>query len=87
LALADSVIATLPLKKGHIKDKGQIDCFKLVQDIKSKGDKDAHVAKDLLELRNLIDNEVNSNCLLLILSNGTCLGLWESDFVNEITKN
>ena len=31
-----------------------------------------------------IEKNIGENNLILILSNGTCLGLWESEFVKEL---
>ncbi len=38
----------------------------------------------LPELRKTIDEYAEENAVLLILSNRTCLGLWESDFVQAL---
>jgi UDP-N-acetylmuramate: L-alanyl-gamma-D-glutamyl-meso-diaminopimelate ligase len=42
------------------------------------------VCLNLNELRSCIDDFINEKSVLLVLSNRTCLGLWESEFVNEI---
>lgn len=39
----------------------------------------------LIELENQINKYANEDSLILILSNRTCLGLWESDFVKNIS--
>jgi UDP-N-acetylmuramate: L-alanyl-gamma-D-glutamyl-meso-diaminopimelate ligase len=44
----------------------------------------ATVVEDLTSLRQILDDRINKNSLLLILSNSTCLGLWESDFVKQL---
>ena len=41
---------------------------------------------DLPTLRSWIDNQADPSSLLLILSNNTSLGLWESDFVKALEK-
>jgi UDP-N-acetylmuramate: L-alanyl-gamma-D-glutamyl-meso-diaminopimelate ligase len=44
----------------------------------------ARSCENLDQLRSAIDEFANNDNVLLILSNRTCLGLWESDFINEI---
>ncbi|PIP95315.1 MAG: hypothetical protein COW78_05820, partial [Bdellovibrio sp. CG22_combo_CG10-13_8_21_14_all_39_27] len=44
------------------------------------------VAENLQQLRAEIDQWATEDGVLLILSNGTCLGLWESDFVDALKK-
>lgn len=44
------------------------------------------VVTNLNELRASIDEMKEKNAVLLVLSNRTCLGLWESSFVNELQK-
>ncbi len=40
--------------------------------------------KALPDLRKVMDEYAEENAVLLILSNRTCLGLWESDFVQAL---
>ena len=40
---------------------------------------------ELAQLRAEIDARVKEDTLLVILSNRTCLGLWESDFVQALS--
>ncbi|TDJ03682.1 MAG: hypothetical protein E2O68_09680 [Deltaproteobacteria bacterium] len=44
----------------------------------------ATVVVGLTSLRETLDSLITDNSLLLILSNSTCLGLWESDFVKHL---
>ena len=37
------------------------------------------------KLQSQLDKLVGEDNLFLILSNRTCLGLWESDFINELS--
>lgn len=76
------IIAQNPLPT-TIKEQKNLDCNQLVEDISSFG-VTASSVDSLDKLRNQIDEYISDECVLLILSNRTCLGLWESDFVKEI---
>lgn len=60
-----------------------LDGDKLAREINGKGSPSICV-KALPELRKVIDEYAEDNAVLLILSNRTCLGLWESDFVQAL---
>lgn len=60
-----------------------LDGEKLAREINGKGPPSVCV-KALPELREVIDEYAEDNAVLLILSNRTCLGLWESDFVQAL---
>lgn len=60
-----------------------LDGEKLAKEISGKG-REALCVKALPELRKVIDDFAEDNAVLLILSNRTCLGLWESDFVQAL---
>lgn len=88
LSYADKIIATLPNRKSHIQSAGQMDCEQLVSDInRLKHNQAALIAANLTELRAVLEQNAQEGNLFLILSNGTCLGLWESDFVSQLKKN
>ena len=76
------IIAANPLKT-TVKDSQNLDIHSLVSDL-GKNIIFASRANNLSELVNEIDKNVSNFDLLLILSNRTCLGLWESDFVTEL---
>ncbi len=83
LAASDKVIiakASIPTTALGGKD---LDVDLLAQEISAKGRPAVCVTK-LDELRNVIDQYTDKNSVLLVLSNRTCLGLWESSFVNEL---
>lgn len=84
LALSDKVIiakADLPTTALGGKD---LDVDQLTKEI---GDKIPSACVMKLDgLRSKIDEMKEDNAVLLILSNRTCLGLWESNFVNELQK-
>lgn len=63
-----------------------LDCDLIISELKKRKNIPGAVCTDLLSLKNTIDQYVDDNTVLMILSNRTCLGLWESDFVNELKK-
>lgn len=83
LEAADEVIMAKPSKATTVKGVGDLDCFKIVSHLATKGIPGV-VATELKDLRSNIDRLANEHTLFLVLSNGTCLGLWSSDFVNEL---
>lgn len=78
----DVIIAKNPLST-TAKNSKNLDCDQLVFDIAKKCES-AIVVNNLHELRSEIDRFSNDKNLILILSNRSCLGLWESDFVQKI---
>ncbi len=84
LEAADYVIMAKPQRDTTLKDYQNLDCEGIVSHLKSVG-KNGEVATELNQLVTAIDQHVSSDKLLLVLSNGTCLGLWSSDFVNELS--
>lgn len=83
LALSDKVIiakASIPTTALNGKD---LDVDKLAQEISGMG-KPAVCVSKLEELRHTIDESADKDSVLLVLSNRTCLGLWESSFVQEL---
>lgn len=81
----DRVIVAKPPKPTSISSRGNLDCYKMVDGLKEMG-KYAAVVEKLDELREQFDRLAGPNTLFLVLSNGTCLGLWESDFVAQLKK-
>ena len=60
-----------------------LDSDKLTREIAAKNHATVCVSK-LDDLRKAIDTFAEPDAVLLILSNRTCLGLWESSFVQEL---
>lgn len=67
-----------------VHDKKNLDCKLITNNLIAKS-KEAYCVEKLSELENLIDKICDNECVLLVLSNRTCLGLWESDFVKKLT--
>ncbi len=77
------IIAANPLQT-TVEDSENLDTCKLVAELNSKN-RNAVNVKDLKELMTSIDEWTHKESILLILSNRTCLGLWESDFVQKLS--
>lgn len=65
--------------------KQQLNCSQMVKDLNSRGISSVK-CQQLNELMDQIKNKSDKNSVLLVLSNRTCLGLWESDFVKKLSK-
>lgn len=84
LALSDKVIIAKSNIKTTAIGKDDLDSDKLSREISSKGVPSACV-DELSHLRGQIDSFAEEEAVLLVLSNRTCLGLWESSFVKELS--
>ena len=60
-----------------------LDIVQLIKDLNENG-LPATAVTELGQLQQRLDGVADKNVLLLILSNRTCLGLWESDFVKNL---
>jgi UDP-N-acetylmuramate: L-alanyl-gamma-D-glutamyl-meso-diaminopimelate ligase len=83
LAASDEVIIAKPDLPTTAIGGADLDGVLLTEDITSHGKK-ATCVTQLADLRSQIDKSVSAQSVLLILSNRTCLGLWESDFVKQL---
>jgi UDP-N-acetylmuramate: L-alanyl-gamma-D-glutamyl-meso-diaminopimelate ligase len=84
-SLADSdkvIIAKASLATTALGGK-DLDVEALAKEISQKG-KPSTVVSTLTDLRAKIDEYAEKDSVLLVLSNRTCLGLWESSFVQEL---
>lgn len=63
-----------------------LNCDLIISELKKRQNIPGAVSLTLEDLRKNIDQFVDSNTVLMILSNRTCLGLWESSFVKELSK-
>jgi UDP-N-acetylmuramate: L-alanyl-gamma-D-glutamyl-meso-diaminopimelate ligase len=84
LALSDEVIIAKPNIATTALGGKDLDGVKLAQEINEMHRKPAVCVNELKSLRSEIDARVKSSDVLVILSNRTCLGLWESDFVQAL---
>jgi UDP-N-acetylmuramate: L-alanyl-gamma-D-glutamyl-meso-diaminopimelate ligase len=85
LNMAASVIFTKPSRPTSVKNVGDLDIYKIVDSVKSSG-RHGSVVGNLSELMTELNKLKGPENVILILSNGTCLGLWESDFINQLKK-
>ena len=83
LIKSDGIILAKPERASTVKGHGNLNCEKLVNDLKECG-KETYLAKNVGEILQHLNALANSSTLFLILSNTTCLGLWESDFVRSL---
>lgn len=82
---AASVIFTKPTRPTSVKNVGDLDIYKIIESVKASG-RSGSVVGNLSELMDEIEKIAKPENLILILSNGTCLGLWESGFVKNLTN-
>ncbi len=83
LSRADCAILIQPQRDTTVKQARNIDCQQIAEDLQVLG-KPAHAVNSREQLINLIKQYADPHKIILILSNATCLGLWESDFVQEL---
>lgn len=81
---AASVIFTKPTRPTSVKNVGDLDIYKIIETVKSSN-RDGSVVGNLNELMLEIEKIAKPENLILVLSNGTCLGLWESEFVKNLS--
>jgi UDP-N-acetylmuramate: L-alanyl-gamma-D-glutamyl-meso-diaminopimelate ligase len=84
LAVSDEVIIAKSTIATTALGGKDLDGDLLASEISKNFNKPAFCVSDLKSLRELIDQRIKADDLLVILSNRTCLGLWESDFVHEL---
>ncbi len=82
---AASVIFTKPTRPTSVKNVGDLDIYKIIEEVKASG-RPGSVVGNLQELMVEIEKIAKPENVILVLSNGTCLGLWESDFVKNLKK-
>jgi UDP-N-acetylmuramate: L-alanyl-gamma-D-glutamyl-meso-diaminopimelate ligase len=84
LKRASSVTFTKPTRPTSVKNVGDLDIQKIIDHVTASGRPGA-VVGNLYELMAEIEKITGTENVILILSNGTCLGLWESEFVKKLT--
>lgn len=85
LAASDEVIIAKPDLATTALGGSDLDGKRLAHEIQAQFHKPAQCVSTLAPLRAAIDATVKQGDVLLILSNRTCLGLWESDFVAQLS--
>ncbi len=84
LESSDKVIIAVNSLKTTVADQKNLDPDLIVSHLNDKNIPALSI-DDLSSLINQIDNWSNEEVVLVILSNRTCLGLWESDFVKALS--
>ena len=79
LSSVNTVILVEPQSQTTAKNYDQLDCNKLVEDLRGE-DKRIYLVKEISELKESLKKEAMLGKVILFLSNGQFLGLWESDF-------
>ncbi len=90
LSETDQLIIIKPSRKSTAKNSGDLDCDRLLQDIKEIRGQDfvSVIVNDLSDLRSLLEKYcADESFIVAILSNSTCLGLWESSFIDDLKKD
>lgn len=82
---ADSVAITKLKRPTTVKEAGDLDIDALVTAFQ-KEDIKAQTLGDLEGVISWIETHSSEKSIILVLSNGTCLGLWESEFVKNLKK-
>lgn len=85
LSTADTLIMVKPPRPTSIKSAKDLDCQKIVERLRTDG-KDAFYIDNLRDLLDKLNDYSKKEIVFLILSNGTCLDLWKSEFVSELKK-
>jgi len=83
LSHAGSVMVARPSKPTTVKNSKDLDCHQLVEDINKKGTP-ACLASNLDELFSFIEKSSQEESIILILSNGTCMGLWQTSWAKNL---
>ena len=81
---SDKVIIAQSSIQTTAKNQNNLDCEKLIHDISAKGIESV-CSQNLQQLRGEIDKRIDEDSVLLVLSNRTCIGLWESEFVKKLS--
>lgn len=85
LSEADEVYITKLPRPTSAKGAVDLDVDKVVEKAKNKG-KESKVISSTEEVIEVVKGAGDEDSVVLVLSNGTCLGLWQSDFMHEIQK-
>lgn len=83
LSHADDLIITTIERQTTAKSGENLNLDKVVQEHIGRG-KRGKIVSSLQELISSLDEYRDEESILLVLSNGTCMGLWESDFVEKL---
>ncbi len=83
LKCADYVVFAKPQRHTSVKGAKDLDGHKILSELEKIGVKGT-MQTNLEDLVKEINKIADKDTVLLVLSNGTCLGLWQSDFVEKL---
>ena len=81
---ADQVLVLMSSHPTTVKNFGNIDWKQLQKDLSKKGLRKVAIASELKTVLQFIEENSCEESLFLVLSNGPCLGLWESELMEEL---
>lgn len=84
LLSADQLIMVKPPRPTSVKGYENLDCHKIIKRVQSEG-KFAEYVEQLDVLKDILIEKSKNKIVILVLSNGTCLDLWKSDFVERLS--
>ncbi len=82
---ADNLAITKLKRSTTVKDAGDLDLVGMKTSLE-KEDVKTQILSKLDEVISWVKDHSSEKSIILVLSNGTCLGLWESDFVKNLKK-
>lgn len=80
----DSIMLVKPPRPTSVKGVHDLNIHRMHHELVTEG-KEVYVAETLEQLMGIINKKASPEGLFLVLSNGTCLGLWESDFAQKLS--
>lgn len=81
----ETTVLVKPPRPTSVKGVHDLNIHSMRAELVTEG-KEAYVAETLEQLMSIINKKATQDNLFLVLSNGTCLGLWESDFTQKLTS-
>lgn len=84
--MADDLILTKIQRQTTAKNAENLNT-QLIAEAHQARQKRAFISQDLDQLIQLLSFYKETQDVILILSNGTCLGLWQSDFINQLESH
>ena len=82
---ADSLAITKLKRRTTVEEASDLDLKALKHNLE-KEDVKTQLLENLQDVVSWVEDHCSEKSIILVLSNGTCLGLWESDFVKNLKK-
>lgn len=86
LSSSDQLLITRLPRATSVKGSSDLNIEEMILRFKSESAREAKKIESLEELLKELEILKTRPSILLVLSNGTCLGLWQSDFVEKLKK-